>query len=157
NDTFKSLPIEWVPWWGNGTYSGPYWDRGTDTSVHTLLLPFIEQNPLFQFIHKYGPWMEGIPNPFPAGPTPANPTVLSVYQAPSDGVSGTLDYPAGYGDGAGAWYSWMRVHTFAMTNYVANTQVFGNPRNTGASVNDGWNLNNSTRSLAVQKIRDGSS
>src|SRR5215468_10649223 len=84
NDTFKSLPIEWVPWWGNGTYSGPYWDRGTDTSVHTLLLPFIEQNPLFQFIHKYGPWMEGIPNPFPAGATPANATVLSVYQAPSD-------------------------------------------------------------------------
>src|SRR5262245_49046809 len=160
NDVFKALPIEWVPWWGNGTYHGPYWDKGTDTSTHTLILPFIEQNSLFQFIHKYGPWKEGIPNPFPAGATPACATVVPIYQAPSDGVQGTLDYPTtpqGYGDGTSPWYSWMKVHTFATTNYVLNIQVFGNPRNNANSVWDGWNLNRSTRSLAIQKILDGSS
>ena len=71
NDTFKALPIEWVPWWGNSTYKGPYWNKGTDTSAHILLLPFIEQTSLQQFIFKYGPWAEGIPNPFPRGETPA--------------------------------------------------------------------------------------
>src|SRR5437667_3313287 len=130
NDTYKALPIEWVPWWGNGTYKGPYWDKGTDTAAHILLLPFLEQNNLYKFILKYGPWAEGIPNPFPAGQTPACATVLPVYQSPADGVQGTLDYPTspqGYGDGRNPWYGWMRVHTFATTNYVMNIQVFGNP------------------------------
>jgi len=160
NDTFKALPIEWVPWWGNSTYKGPYWNKGTDTSAHILLLPFIEQTSLQQFIFKYGPWAEGIPNPFPRGETPACARVLSVYQAPADGVQGTLDYPTspqGYGDGSRPWYSWMKVHTFATTNYVMNVQIFGNPTNRGSDVNDGWNLTKSTRSLAVQRIADGSS
>jgi hypothetical protein len=133
-----------------------YWNAGTDTSTHILLLPFIEQDNLQKLIFQYGPWAEGIPNPLPAGEIPANARVVKTYQAPSDGVSGTQDYPAGYGDGSGAWYGWMKVHTFATTNYVLNAQVFGNPGNDG-NMWDGWNLGRSTRSVAIQAISDGSS
>src|SRR5262249_22303794 len=41
--------------------------------------------------------------------------------------------------------------------YVLNIQVFGNPNNKGSDVWDGWNLNKSTQSLAIQRIADGSS
>src|SRR5262245_36917131 len=37
NDTFGSLPIEWTPWWGGGTYTGPYlYAWPADTSTHIL-------------------------------------------------------------------------------------------------------------------------
>src|SRR5205823_7645586 len=111
---------------------------------------------------QYGPWAEVTSgaNALPAGTAPVCTRVIKTYQAPADGVQGTLDYPTspqGYGDGSSPWYGWMKVHTFATTNYVVNTQVFGNPMNKGSDVWDGWNLNHSTQSLAIQRIQDGSS
>jgi prepilin-type N-terminal cleavage/methylation domain-containing protein len=158
NDTYKALPIEWTPWWGS--YKGPFFDRGSDVTAHILLLPFLEQTPLFNLRQKYGPWAEGLPNAIPNGVTPFCATVVPVYQAPSDGVQGTLDWPTspqGYGDGRNPWYGWMRTHTFATTNYVLNLQVFGNPRAPAGAVWDGWNLNWCAASLAIQRIQDGSS
>jgi hypothetical protein len=126
-------------------------------------LPFIEQDNLRKMEHQYGPWAEVTwwpPYQLPPGATPVGSTVVKTYQAPSDGVQGTLDYPTtpqGYGDGNSPWYSWMKIHTFATTNYVVNTQVFGNPSN-DSNMWDGWNLTRSARhSLAIQRIADGSS
>src|SRR5262249_22982941 len=94
----------------------------------------------------------------PAGVKPVCANAVKVYQAPLDGVQGTLDFPTtpqGYGDGRNPWYSWMKVHTFATTNYALNNQVFGNPCN-DSNRWDGCNLNRSTQhSLAIQQIRNG--
>jgi prepilin-type N-terminal cleavage/methylation domain-containing protein/prepilin-type processing-associated H-X9-DG protein len=160
NDVYKSLPIEWTPWWGPGGKFQDSWPA--DTSTHIILLPFIEQDNLKKQEHQYGPWAEvqSGSSKLPPGLAPACTDVVKTYQAPNDGVSGTLDYPTspqGYGDGTKPWYSWMHVHTFALTNYALNTQVFGNPRN-DSNMWDGWNLNRSTRhQLAIQQITDGSS
>jgi prepilin-type N-terminal cleavage/methylation domain-containing protein len=166
NDAFGILPIQWDPWWGTGgifqdAYAAPSGlPQGADASVHIILLPFIEQDNLKKQVHQYGPWAET--GTLPAGLPPACFNVIKTYQAPSDGVQGTVDYPQtpqGYGDGTKPFYSWMKVHTFATTNYVFNTQVFGNPSNTPNAVQtDGWNLDHSNRhSLAIQSIADGSS
>jgi prepilin-type N-terminal cleavage/methylation domain-containing protein len=164
NDTYKRLPIQWTPWWGpwaSPSYTGVFLDSWpADTSTHILLLPFIEQTNLRKMEHQYGPWAEVTtwpPNQLPPGATPVGSTVVSIYQAPADGVQGTLDYPPGYGDGASPWYGWMRIHTFALTNYALNTQVFGNPSNRPGDVWDGWNLGRSINALAIQRIQDGSS
>jgi prepilin-type N-terminal cleavage/methylation domain-containing protein len=155
NDSYGALPIEWTPWWGPGGIFQHPWPA--DTSTHILLLPFIEQDNLLNQESKYGPWAEiGLP----AGMTPVASDIVKTYQAPADGVSGTLSYPTspqGYGNGHNPWYSWMKINTFATTNYVLNTQVFGNPTN-DANMWDGWNLNRSTQhSLSVQGIPDGDS
>jgi prepilin-type N-terminal cleavage/methylation domain-containing protein len=158
NDVFGSLPIQWTPWWGPGGVFQDSWPA--DTSTHILLLPFIEQDNLRKQEHTYGPWAQQNgwpPNTLPAGLTPVCADVVKTYQAPADGVQGTLDYPSGYGDGSNPWYNWMNAHTFATTNYVLNTQVFGNPNNKPGDVWDGWNLDHSTKSLAVQRIQDGTS
>jgi prepilin-type N-terminal cleavage/methylation domain-containing protein len=162
NDVYKSLPIQWTPWWGPGGKFQDTWPA--DTSTHIILLPFIEQDNLKKQEHQYGPWAEVTtwpPNTLPPGLTPVCADIVKTYQAPNDGVSGTLDYPTspqGYGDGKNPWYSWMKVHTFALTNYALNTQVFGNPRNKLGDVWDGWNLAHSTQhQLAIQQISDGSS
>jgi hypothetical protein len=42
-------------------------------------------------VHQYGPWAET--GTLPAGLPPACFNVIKTYQAPSDGVQGTLDYP----------------------------------------------------------------
>jgi prepilin-type N-terminal cleavage/methylation domain-containing protein len=149
NDVYGALPIEWTPWWGAPTYTGPYlhaWPA--DTSTHILLLPFIEQDNIQRQEFQYGPWAEiGLP----AGTTSVAEKVVKTYQAPADGVHGTLTYPSDY------WYAWMKIRTFATTNYVLNIQVFGNPAAPGSAVWDGWNLNWSTRSLSIQGILDGTS
>ncbi len=164
NDTYGKLPIQWTPWWGPGGIFQDSWPA--DTSTHILLLPFIEQDNLRKQEHQYGPWAEVTtwpPNTLPPGLAPVSQDVVKTYQAPSDGVQGTLDYPTspqGYGDGTSPWYGWMKVHTFATTNYVGNIQIFGNP-NTPVSQMVGWklwDLNYSTQhSLAIQQIADGSS
>jgi prepilin-type N-terminal cleavage/methylation domain-containing protein len=157
NDAFGSLPIQWDPWWGTAVSQRRAWPA--DVSTHILLLPFIEQTALDRQEVQYGPWAEiqdGGPNDLPDGVKPLCEVVVKTYQAPSDGVQGTLTWPAGYGDGSGARWGWMRVNTFATTNYVLNTQVFGNPSN-DSNMWDGWNLERSVRSLGVQRISDGTS
>jgi prepilin-type N-terminal cleavage/methylation domain-containing protein len=154
NDAYGTLPIQWDPWWGPAVTGIRPWPA--DVSTHILLLPFIEQSSLDKREMQYGPWAEiGLP----AGQLPVSQQVLKTYQAPADGVQGTLSYPTspqGYGNGNNPWYGWMKVNTFATTNYVLNTQVFGNPRNNN-NMWDGWNLDRSTQSLSVQRILDGTS
>jgi prepilin-type N-terminal cleavage/methylation domain-containing protein len=160
NDNQGSLPLQWTPWWGAGGIMQDSWPA--DTSTHILLLPFIEQDPLRKKEHQYGPWAEVTwwpPNQLPPGVPPVGSTVVKTYQAPAD-VPGTLDWPTspqGYGDGSHPWYSWMKIHTFATTNYALNTQLFGNPANKPGDVWDGWNLTHSRNPLAIQRIRDGTS
>jgi prepilin-type N-terminal cleavage/methylation domain-containing protein len=159
NDTYGRLPIQWNPWWGPvNEYRRPW---PADVSAHILLLPFIEQANLDRMETQYGPWAEVTsgPNMLPAGQTPVGATVVKTYQAPADGVQGTLSWPTapqGYGNGTNPWYNWMRINVFATTNYVYNTQVFGRPTN-DSNMWDGWNLQRSVNATAVQRISDGSS
>ena len=149
NDTFGKLPIEWIPWWGGANTYTKAWPA--DTSVHLILLPFIEQGNIEKQELQYGPWKEiGLP----AGLTPVCEKVIKTYQAPADGVSGTATYNGAYGTG---WYGRMKTNTFAYTNYVLNIQVFGNPTDVAGDVWDGWNLNKCTKAISVQGITDGSS
>jgi prepilin-type N-terminal cleavage/methylation domain-containing protein len=151
NDVVGTLPIQWDPWWGPAVSARRAWPA--DCSTHILILPYVEQNNLDRQEQQYGPWAEiGLP----AGIAPVSAQVIKTYQAPADGVQGTLTYPGGYGTAPSPWYGWMKVDTFATTNYVINTQVFGNPSNDN-NMWDGWNLNRSTKSLAVQRIQDGTS
>jgi type II secretory pathway pseudopilin PulG len=159
NDTAGALPIQWNPWWGPAVPQRRAWPA--DVSTHILLLPYIEQTALDRMETQYGPWAEVTsgPNMLPAGQTPVGSTVIKTYQAPSDGVQGTLQWPTspqGYGNGTSPWYGWMRINTFATTNYALNTQVFGRPTN-DRIMTDGWNLERSVRSTAIQRISDGSS
>jgi prepilin-type N-terminal cleavage/methylation domain-containing protein len=156
NDVFGSLPIQWDAWWGPAVSQRRSWPA--DVSTHILLLPYIEQNNLDRQEAQYGPWREVTsgPNSLPAGTPAVSEVVVKTYQAPSDGVQGLTTYGGNYGNGSGAWYGWMRTNTFAYSNYVLNTQVFGNPSN-DANMWDGWNLNRSTRSIAVHRMPDGTS
>jgi prepilin-type N-terminal cleavage/methylation domain-containing protein len=123
NDTYGTLPIEWCPHWGWGwAYTGPYYrPYPTDVTTHILMLPFIEQDALFKLIEKYNVW--GSFEMPPSGPP--QKTVLKTYRAPADDNPGTLSYPGG---GPHPWYGdWMPTSEFALTNYVLNIQVFGNP------------------------------
>jgi prepilin-type N-terminal cleavage/methylation domain-containing protein len=156
NDTSGNLPIEWCPHWGGGwAYNGPYLHPfPTDVQTHILLLPFIEQDPLYKVIEKYNVWFSFDPRPLPPSGPPQK-TVLKIYRAPADDSPSTLSYPGG---GPHPWWGdWMPSGEFALTNYVLNIQVFGTPNNVGDDVWDGWNVFKTSASLSVQTIQDGSS
>jgi Protein of unknown function (DUF1559) len=155
NDVYGRLPIEWIPHWGPvvGCTSVYHHAFPVDVQTHLLILPFIEQDPLWKVIDKYNVWMSFDPVPLPPDGPPQK-TVLKVYLAPADGNQGTMSY----GAGPHPWYgAWMPSGEFALTNYVLNIQVFGNPSNVGDDVWDGWNVFKTSRSLSVQTIQDGSS
>ncbi len=153
NDVSGTLPLVWNPWWGNASPFLQPWPA--DNTGHLILLPFIEQDNLQKQEKQYGPWRET--GTLPTGTVAVCETVVKTYQAPAGGLTGVQTFGGNYGNGSGAWYSWMKTNTFSTTNYVLNIQVFGNPSNVAGDVWDGWNLNKTTRPLAVQRISDGSS
>ncbi len=142
NDTMGTLPPTWCPWWGGGTYHGPYYNPNTDVTAHILLLPYLDGDNLSTSINQYGIWN---------GPNGTHncTTVVKVYQAPDD-HTGTLTYP-------NYWYSWMSTNTFALTSYALNMQIFGYSGDSGSDVWDGWNLAKTTRPLKIDAIQDGTS
>src|SRR5262245_3987526 len=111
------------------------------------------------------------PRPLPPDGPPQK-TVIKTYRAPADDSPGTLSYPPA--GGPHPWYGdWMPSGEFAVTNYVLNIQVFGNPSNVGDDVWAGWKVFTpstvaadvwhgcsgfqTSRPLSVQTILDGSS
>jgi prepilin-type N-terminal cleavage/methylation domain-containing protein/prepilin-type processing-associated H-X9-DG protein len=96
-DTYKKLPAGWLTRRG-----GPYPNPGWNWSL--VLLPFIEQNPLYRSI--------GANIVTPGGPPAPNAllqAVVPVYQCPADG-SGTLN---------------SHFHNYGKNNYVINRWVLG--------------------------------
>jgi prepilin-type N-terminal cleavage/methylation domain-containing protein len=150
NDVSGTLPLSWNPWWGQPSPFLQNWPA--DNSAHLILLPYIEQDNLKRQSLTHGPWREiGLP----AGVNTATcEYVVKTFQAPADGIQGAQTFGGAYGTG---WYSWMKTNTFATTNYVLNIQIFGNPANVASDVWDGWNLNKTTKPVAIQHITDGSS
>jgi len=124
-DNYKKLPPGWVTSPDGAVAPSPGW------SWATLILPYIEQGPLFQQLKTtYGPinTTTGTTAP-PASPTALLQTVIPVYLCPADG-SGTLN---------------TNFNSYAKNNYVANRYVFGPDASSRMAP------------LTVQGIRDGSS
>ncbi|QVL34202.1 DUF1559 domain-containing protein [Telmatocola sphagniphila] len=147
NDTMGTLPVAWCPWWGQGTYSGNYFDQSTDVMAFFWLLPYVEQDALFRQVHNYGPWYG------PNG-TYNQSQALKVFYAPADGGQIQQSYDPVYTQ---QWYSWMATAPFAVVSYAFNIQIFGNPKAPSWYLWDGWNLAWSTNPLSIQGIQDGSS
>jgi prepilin-type N-terminal cleavage/methylation domain-containing protein/prepilin-type processing-associated H-X9-DG protein len=124
-DTYKKLPAGWST--NTGAAPSPYW------SWSCLILPYIEQGPLYNQIAPLVPPTAGSGNTLALPSTPpAGSIVLSVvpiYQCPSDGT-GTVNG---------------NFNGYTKNNYVINRWVLGPDGNS-----------NPTR-MAVQTIPDGSS
>jgi prepilin-type N-terminal cleavage/methylation domain-containing protein/prepilin-type processing-associated H-X9-DG protein len=121
-DTYKKLPAGWST--SQGVAPSPYW------SWSTLILPYIEQGPL------YNQLTPAVPPPAGTAALPSNPpagwvglVVIPIYQCPSDG-STTING---------------NFNNYTKINYVINRWVLGPDGNS-----------NPTR-MAVQTIADGSS
>jgi prepilin-type N-terminal cleavage/methylation domain-containing protein/prepilin-type processing-associated H-X9-DG protein len=125
-DTYKKLPMGWVTSLDGTIAPSPGW------SWATIMLPYIEQGPLFNaIVAVYGPIQTpsaAAANNPPANPTALLQTVIPIYQCPSDGSS-----PLN-----------ANFDNYARVNYVANRYVLG-PNN------------NNQSPFSIQGIPDGSS
>jgi len=127
-DSYQKLPAGWVtsnP--GGAVAPNPGW------SWATLILPYIEQAPLYNVIGPTGAPPDVVtPNGPASTPTAAQQTRIQTYRCPSD-TGGDLN--AAFGN-------------FGMSNYVCNKEVLGPGRNDASNV---------PNALSVQSIQDGSS
>jgi prepilin-type N-terminal cleavage/methylation domain-containing protein/prepilin-type processing-associated H-X9-DG protein len=120
-DSYQKLPPGWVT---SATGNGP--SPGWSWSV--VILPYIEQAPLFQLINPDLNGATGAPATNATLQTP-----LSIYRCPSDGTSLNIN---------------ASLQSYGMSNYVINREVLGPGRT------DGSNIPNA---LSIQGISDGSS
>jgi prepilin-type N-terminal cleavage/methylation domain-containing protein/prepilin-type processing-associated H-X9-DG protein len=104
-DNYKKLPPGWVTSLDGTVAPNPGW------SWATLILPYIEQGPLFQQLKAtYGNLNTTTGSTAPPGsPTALLQTVIPVYICPADG-SGTLN---------------TNFNSYAKNNYVANRYILG--------------------------------
>jgi prepilin-type N-terminal cleavage/methylation domain-containing protein/prepilin-type processing-associated H-X9-DG protein len=129
-DTHKNLPSGWSTNSGGNDAPSPYW------SWSCLILPFIEQGPLYNQIAPVVPPTAGSGTTLSLPGNPANAivtTVVPVYQCPSD-TGQTINPNFG---------------NYGKNNYVVNRWVTG-PRG-------GPNGNANPAPMKVQTITDGSS
>jgi len=126
NDTYKKLPPGWVVANSGNPAPSPGW------SWSCVILPYIEQGPLFNTINGGAPPDLKTPGAPPAAT--ANTPIMSVipiYRCPSDSAT---DTNSNFGN-------------YSTTNYVCNRWVLG-PDDKAAPL---------PTSLAVNRIPDGSS
>ena len=117
------------------TVSGPYKGR-IGYTVFTWMLPYIEQQPLFDACRTYSDANGGFSRTDLTAP---HATAITVYLCPS---SPHLQGPRGYG--RGLIDGWGGPTWWAMGHYAANYYIFGNPKqgnvqgsNTFAYISDG--------------------
>jgi prepilin-type N-terminal cleavage/methylation domain-containing protein len=122
NDAYGHLPAGWAT--NSATAPSPGW------SWATLILPYVEQAPLYSTLAVDPSGATGVP-----APTAANglQLPLSVYRCPSDG-----------GPPLNTQFS-----NYATCNYVVNREVVGPGRLDGN--------NNNQNAMSIQGITDGSS
>ena len=103
HDTYKKLPAGWVV--KGGTQPNPGW------SWATLILPYIEQAPLYNTINP------DVTTPGGATANTNTQTAIAIYRCPSD--AGTSLYPIN-----------STLNNFGFSNYVCNRELLGPDVNT---------------------------
>lgn len=121
HDSYQILPAAYVTWWAR-TNSPPYTGpcptpaKG-DSNLFMLILPYVEQNNLYNVIYTSSasdPMTAGI---MPDGTSPAE-AVIKTFTAPADPV-GTQ-----HASQMSSWYGYPAGRNYALTSYAANFSVF---------------------------------
>lgn len=152
HDSRKMLPVAWNAWWmhvgqpdgnpdglGPPIYQGPWQTFTGDITLFYLLLPFLDQAPLYDA----GDGLQIFVMPSGAGLWTQN---LPIFVSPLDPASGPA-YDLAY-----AWLLDNSTTAWATTSYAANYQVFGAPNLGPPSDYGAWG-----GMYTLQTITDGTS